>query len=163
MPTKRRFARLAELAGLGHGRGLGPAGAHRHSTVRRTPDHHELLGPLFSSGYAALFRRSATRKAAPSCAAAQGCGRPVRVSRDTSVASSTGPLREASFRRLRGPGGAGHRSGRWVLLCAPATQARRQKNDLASSSPVFSHAGSLVAEQAFNYRPYRIVVTASVG
>ena len=35
MPTKRCFAWLAELAGHGHGRGLGPAGTHRHSTVRR--------------------------------------------------------------------------------------------------------------------------------
>ncbi|OLQ07492.1 hypothetical protein AK812_SmicGene9090 [Symbiodinium microadriaticum] len=43
-----------------------------------------------------------------------------------------------------------------------ASQARRQNSDLASSSPVVSLAGSLVAQQAFNCRPDRIVVTASV-
>ncbi|CAE7508126.1 unnamed protein product, partial [Symbiodinium sp. KB8] len=35
MPTKRRFARLAEPAGHGRGRDLEPAAAHRLSTVRR--------------------------------------------------------------------------------------------------------------------------------
>ena len=85
MATKRRSARLAELAGHGHGRSLGPAGAHRPPAS--LPSTTSCWGPPCSSGYAVLFRRSATRKAAPSCAAAQGCGRPVRVSGDTSVAS----------------------------------------------------------------------------
>ena len=58
-----------------------------HRPPTSLPSTTSCWGPLFSSGYAALFRRSATRKAAPSCAAAQGCGRPVRVSGDTSVAS----------------------------------------------------------------------------
>ena len=39
-----------------------------------------------SSGYAAYLRRSATRSAAPSMVTVHGCGCPVRVSRDTSMA-----------------------------------------------------------------------------
>ena len=64
-----------------------------------------------------------------------------------------------------GPGGTRMGPGwdpaskRWET---EAPQARRQKNDLASSSPVVSLAGSLVAEQAFNYRPGHVVVTTSV-
>ena len=40
-----------------------------------------------SSGYAARLRRSAILSAAPSVAAAHGCGCPVRVSGETNVAS----------------------------------------------------------------------------
>ena len=47
-----------------------------------------------------------------------------------------------------------------LLLETEASQARRRKSDLASSSPVVL-AASLVAEQAFNCRPDRIVVTTS--
>ena len=44
MPTKRRFARQAELAGHGHGRGLGVAGEPRiPPSADFAPAHHELL------------------------------------------------------------------------------------------------------------------------
>ena len=43
--------------------------------------------PALSSGYASRLRRSATRRTAPSVAAAPGCGKPVRVSGETRVAS----------------------------------------------------------------------------
>ena len=43
--------------------------------------------PMLSSGYAARLRRSAILSAAPSVAAAHGCGCPARVSGETNVAS----------------------------------------------------------------------------
>ena len=80
--------------------------------------------PAHSSGYASRLRRSATRRTAPSVAAAPGCGKPVRVSGETSVASQhSAPPREAWRRRLPGPSGAcrkGPPGGPW---CGPAIAA----------------------------------------
>ena len=45
---------------------------------------------------------------------------------------STRPHREASLRKKRGPGDAGHRSRRWVLLCATATVGGRPAHGLPS-------------------------------
>ena len=58
-----------------------------HRPPASRPSATSCGGLPFKSGYASFSRRSPTRKAAPSCAAAQGCGRPVRVSGETSVAS----------------------------------------------------------------------------
>ena len=59
-----------------------------HRPPTSEPRTTSFCGPArASSGYAACLRRSATRSAAPSMVTVHGCGCPVRVSGDTSVAS----------------------------------------------------------------------------
>ena len=59
-----------------------------HRPPTSEPRTTSFCGPArASSGYAACLRRSATRSAAPSKVMVHGCGCPVRVSVDTSVAS----------------------------------------------------------------------------
>ena len=81
---------LAKLAGLSlapaGGRSCVPRSFHRPPTSE--PRTTSCCGPAHASfGYAACLRRSATRSAAPSMVTVHGCGCPVRVSGDTSVAS----------------------------------------------------------------------------
>ena len=49
--------------------------------------NHQFLGASRAQFRASHLRRSATRRTAPSVATAPGCGKPVRVSRETKVAS----------------------------------------------------------------------------
>ena len=74
---------------------------------------------------------------------------------------STGPLREASLRKLRGPGGAGHRSGRWVLLCAPATVEGRLAHPAGptASRATRTHARSTIFDLRA-IRPVRVQARA---
>ena len=81
--------------------------------------------PPLSSGWAARFRRSATRKAAPSCAAAQGCGKP------------EGP----SERRH-----SANDEARWVLWCALASGATVSRGTHTHARSTFAQAGASACE-----------------
>ena len=88
------LARLAELAGHRHGRGLGATAARRHATVRRPRSR----APRVVRGRCSAPSKRCAFGARPpvkrSCAATQGCGRSVRDSHDTNAASQQrAPLR----------------------------------------------------------------------